>query len=216
LAREGSYDPTLVEVELTQEEAEARANRRSAFQRHLQQTDAEKELVLAFAKMYRMNEKPDDPLQWLLDYFERDQRGHIKRAEDTAEEYRIELSRVEKERDELINKMDEMRQTVRNLERTVTELRRAAQSQNVVGLIDDSAPARQPSGGEDDAFDVYDTDKKEKKEKKEKNEKKEKKEKKQKKEKERLPQDSDQEFSGDATGGDVSAVARQIRGETDV
>ena len=157
---------------MTREEAEARANRRSAFQRHLRQTDAEKELVLAFAKMYRMNEKPEDPVQWLLDYFERDQRDHIKRAEETAEEYRVELARAERERDELINQMDEMRQTVRNLERTVTELRRTSQSQNV-GVYDD--PARDTRGGgfaDHNALDDFDADKRKKKTKKEKKEKK--------------------------------------------
>jgi len=51
----GSYDPTLVDVELTAEEAKTRANRRDAFREHLRATLAEKELVGAFAKMYRMN-----------------------------------------------------------------------------------------------------------------------------------------------------------------
>ena len=178
-----------MDVELTREEAEARANRRSAFQRHLRQTDAEKELVLAFAKMYRMNEKPEDPVQWLLDYFERDQRDHIKRAEETAEEYRVELARAERERDELINQMDEMRQTVRNLERTVTQLRRTSQSQNV-GVYDD--PARDTRGGgfaDHNALDDFDADKRKKKTKKEKKEKKEKREKKER----GVPQDSDQD-----------------------
>ena len=46
----GSYDPTLVDVELTAEEAKTRANRRDAFREHLRATLAEKELVGAFAK----------------------------------------------------------------------------------------------------------------------------------------------------------------------
>ena len=130
----GSYDPTLVDVELTAEEAKTRANRRDAFREHLRATLAEKELVGAFAKSCtRMNEKPKDPLQWLLDYFERDQREHIRRAEETAETYRSELLRAEQERDSLIAKMDVMRQKVSNLERTVQELRDGGRK-HVVGV----------------------------------------------------------------------------------
>jgi len=160
----GSYDPTLVDVELTAEEAKTRANRRDAFREHLRATLAEKELVGAFAKMYRMNEKPKDPLQWLLDYFERDQREHIRRAEETAETYRSELLRAEQERDSLIAKMEVMRQKVSNLERTVQELRDGGRK-HVVGVY---GGEEMPTGADAPAPAEKENDKKEKKEKKEK------------------------------------------------
>ena len=173
----GSYDPTLVDVELTAEEAKTRANRRDAFREHLRATLAEKELVGAFAKMYRMNEKPKDPLQWLLDYFERDQREHIRRAEETAETYRSELLRAEQERDSLIAKMEVMRQKVSNLERTVQELRDGGRK-HVVGVY---GGEEMPTGADAPAPAEKENDKKEKKEKKEKKAKKEKAEKNEKK-----------------------------------
>ena len=84
-----------MDVEITEEEARTRADRREAFAAHLRETRAEKELVVAFATMYRLNARPKDPLEWLLEYFERDQRAHVRMAERKAEEYAAELRRVE-------------------------------------------------------------------------------------------------------------------------
>ena len=176
--KDGSKDPTLVDVELTPSEWKKRSNRREAFREHLEKTHAEKELISAFATMYRMNDKPKDPLQWLLDYFERDQREHIRRAEETAEEYKRELNRVEKERDDAINKVNRLSDEVRGLQHQLKEMREG-QNRRVVGVYGEEGGNSLPiSPKVRDASAAAETKEEKEKEKKSKKEKKEKKEKK--------------------------------------
>ena len=181
IARDGSMDPTLIDVALTPEESAARANRKVRFRQHLVQTHAEKELVDAFARMYRMNETPEDPLEWLLTYFERDMHAQMERAEKLAVNYKRELQKAESEREELLAKVNTLEDNVRSLKTANDDLKEIA-NRRVLGVVDDGGFG---GGGNSDTEALKEAvardAKKEKKEKKETQEKKSKKEKKEKK-----------------------------------